>query len=140
MAEQNSVMEAGDRVPNFSLKDQLGEGFELYTFITGGSIVLAVMARDGAENAPLLRALEKKLPQFEAQNAHLFVVCNDTLDSHAALSRELDLHFPLLADPGGEATDWFLASAQAPAPVVFVLDPNQRLVSLKGGATGDGPA
>ena len=137
MAEQTNVMEAGDRAPNFILKDQGGEVFELYISISGGSIVLVVMASEGEENIPLLRALNEKLPEFEAQNAHLYVVCNDTVESHAALSQELDLHFPLIADPGGEVTDWFLSSAQAPAPVVFVLDPNQRLVSLKGGANGD---
>ncbi len=140
MAEQANVMEAGDRVPNFILKDQGGEVFELYISITGGSIVLVVMACEDEGNTPLLRALNEKLPEFEAQNAHLYVVCNDTVESHAALSQELDLHFPLIADPDGEVTDWFLSSAQAPAPVVFVLDPNQRLVSLKGGANGDAGA
>jgi len=137
MAEQTSVMEAGDRAPNFMLTDQWGEVFELYTSISGGSIALVAMSCDDEGNTSLLQALEKKLPELEAQNAHLFVVCNDTEELLAALSKELDLHFPLIADPGGQVTDWYLSAAGAPAPVLFVMDPNQRLVSLKPGANGD---
>jgi peroxiredoxin/predicted 2-oxoglutarate/Fe(II)-dependent dioxygenase YbiX len=137
MAEQTSVMEAGDRAPNFQLKDQTGKLFEFYTAISGGSIVLVVVSINDQENPTLLCALNEKLPEFEAQNAHLFVVCNDTVESHATLSRELGLHFPLIADPDGQVSEYFLSAAQGPAPVVFVLDPNQRLVSLKHGA-GEG--
>ena len=140
MAKQNSVMEAGIRIPDFVLTDQWGEVFNYYASITGGSVVFVVLARDDEENKPLLRALEEKLPEFKAQNANLCVICKDTLEQQTALSQELDLHYPVLADPGGEITDWFLSSAQALAPVVFVLDPNQRLISLKQGAIGNASA
>ena len=137
MAKQNSPMEAGERVPNFFLKDQWNKDFHFYVSITGGPIVFVVLAPGDEGNKALLRALEKKLPEFEAQNAHLYAISDDTVESHAALSRELDLHFPLFADPEGQVTGWFLTTAQVQAPVVFVLDPNQRLISLKSGANGE---
>ena len=140
MTEQTSIMEAGDRIPNFMLKDQWGKNFELYTSIYGGPIVLVIMSFNDQGNTFLLRALNEKIPEFEAQNAHIFVVCNDTVESHAALSQELDLHFPLIADPENQVVDWFLSAVQVPAPIVLVLDPNQRLHSLKQGANGDGAA
>lgn len=137
MAEENKIIETGDRAPNFMLNDQSGEVFELYTSITGGSIVLVIISGGSEENTPLLVALEEKLPELESQNAHLFVVRQDTVEENAKLGKDLDLHFPLIADPGGQVSEWYLSAAAALAPVVFVMDPNQRLISFKTGSTAD---
>jgi peroxiredoxin len=138
MVENNNVLETGDRISNFSLQDQSGEVLEFYTtMISGGPIVFVVLAGGGEGNKSLLLALEEKLPEFASENAHLNVISNDTFESNAALSQELDLHFPLLADPGRRITDWFLSSAQARELAVFVLDPNQRLISFQTEAHGD---
>ena len=133
MNEQADVIGTGDRIPNFSLKDQQGKNFEFYTKVSGGSIVLVFIDCDDQRNASLLRGLNERLPDFEAQNAHVYVVCDDSVDAHAALSREFGLTFPLLADPGKQLIDWVVAAAQRSVPLVFVLDPNQRLISFKHG-------
>ena len=59
MAKQNSPMEAGERVPNFFLKDQWNKDFLFYVSITGGPIVFVVLAPGDEGNKALLRALEK---------------------------------------------------------------------------------
>ena len=62
MAKQNSPMEAGERVPNFFLKDQWNKDFHFYVSITGGPIVFVVLAPGDEGNKALLRALEKNYP------------------------------------------------------------------------------
>ncbi len=135
MAGQDSFLEAGDRAPNFILTDQLGEPFELYDSITGGPIVLVVLSSGDGGNTPLLSAFAEMLPDFKTLGADLFVVSHTTQDANAALARELGLDFTLVADPDGSVTQWFLTSSRSSAPVVFILDPNQRLLATE----KDGP-
>ena len=138
MAETINVLETGDRIPNFSLQDQSGEYLEFYTtMIAGGPIVFVVFAGDGEGNKSLLLSLEKKLPEFSAENAHLIVIGTDTFESYAVLRQKLDFHYTLLADPGRQIAEWFLGSAQAQEFAVFVLDPNQRLISFQTEVNGE---
>ena len=123
-------MTTGDRAPNFMLTDQHNEIFELYTAIMGGPIVLVFLSCQDQRNADLLRSLSDSLPELLACNAHLFAVCDDTVESHRAVTMDLGLRFPLIADADGKVSRWFLDRARCTTPVAFVLDPNQRVVSI----------
>jgi len=141
MAEENGILEAGERIPNFSLDDQSGELLEFYTtMINGGAIVLVVLANQGKANTSMLLALEEKISEFSGPGTHLLVISKDSIEANAALSQKCDLHFPLLSDPGKVIVDWFLVAAQAHDVAVLVLDPNQRLISFQTEADGEAPA
>jgi peroxiredoxin/predicted 2-oxoglutarate/Fe(II)-dependent dioxygenase YbiX len=138
MPGQDSFLEAGDRAPNFILTDQNEEQFELYITMSGGPIVLVLVSSGDELTTQLLSAFEKRLPDFKTLSADLFVVSDATQDVNATLAMELALHFPLVADPDGSVTHWFLSSSGTRAPVAFILDPNQRLAAIEKGGDRDG--
>ena len=130
-------MEAGDRAPNFILKDQRNEQFELYTSISGGPIVLVILSLGKSNTTKLLSKFEEKYLEYKAQDIDLFIVSNASQKKCSDLAKEVHLSFPLLADHNNSATKWFLSSSNTQSPVAFILDPNQRLIATESRAGKD---
>lgn len=131
-----SELGRGDRVPNFWLPDQAGQGVMFYEAVQGRPILL-VLHR--ATQVPAQRAVLESLARTaRALDAHVFAVGHDTVAAHAALG----LDMPLLADLEGRITRALahgLAVAGGDAPVVLACDPNQRLLDAFA-VTDDGAA
>ena len=132
---EHRAMTAGDRVPNITLADQRGKPFSFYREVQGGGIAIFVVSRADRYCAKLLQVLKEKTDAFGSCGAHMFAICDDSKDTKAETVS--DLPFPLLSDGKGNVVDYLTKSARTSSPAVFILDSNQRILSVEAASDGD---
>ena len=123
----------GDHTPLFACRDSDGKTFEFYSAVTGQPVVL--LFTGGADLASLIAGGVD--PSVLAQgSAQVFTVVPG--DQAAAALQKETAKWPhrVLVDPGAEITNGFAGISGERAPAVYVLDPNQRLVGVRGLAAG----
>ena len=91
-------MSEGDIAPNFTLKDQNGNDFELYKNLTA-KILLVFYPKD---NTPVcssqLAEYNSKINEFRRHEIKLVGISTDSVISHREFSSKLKLNFSLLSD------------------------------------------
>ena len=125
----------GDHTPLFACRDSEGRNFEFYSAVTGGPTVLlftggrglAEMAAGGIDPAVLASG-----------GAQVVTLVPGDTAAAAAQKEASGWPFRVMADPGSEITNGFAGLSGVTAPAVYMLDPNQRLVGVRG--LGDGAA
>ncbi|NKB55920.1 MAG: hypothetical protein GKS00_06255 [Alphaproteobacteria bacterium] len=126
MNESIRRMTVGDRAPNFLLEDITGTPHELYnTDLTGGPIVVLILGKNA--DSDLLKPFAEQADAFDAFGAHRYALLPD---SNGATDVAKASGFILLEDAGCTVSNGYLDSAGLTAPTMFVLDPNQRIVSI----------
>jgi peroxiredoxin len=117
-------MKTGERVPNFILKDESGNEFELYKNLDK-NILLAFYPKD---NTPVCSAqltdYNNNLNDFVQNGIRVIGISTDSVESHSAFCKKLKLNFPLLADVKKEVSKQFNATN--------FLGMNKRLLILIG--------
>ena len=92
------TLEAGDRAPSFTLKDQDGNVHRLRDY-KGKTVVLYFYPRDATPGCTVEAcAFRDAWSRFEEAGAQVLGVSTDDVESHASFAREHELPFPLLAD------------------------------------------
>ena len=78
-----------------------------------------------------MSALRDSIERFAGKNAQVLGVSMDDLDTQKRFAQSLNLPFPLLADPKGEAAEAYGVKNGAYANrVTFVIDPDGKVVKL----------
>ena len=78
-----------------------------------------------------MSALRDAIERFAGKNAQVLGVSMDDLDTQKRFAQSLNLPFPLLADPKGEAAEAYGVKNGAYANrVTFVIDPDGKVVKL----------
>jgi peroxiredoxin len=117
-------MKTGERVPNFILKDESGNEFELYKNLDK-NILLAFYPKD---NTPVcttqLTDYNNNLKDFLRNGIRVIGISTDSVESHSAFCKKLKLNFPLLSDVNKEVSKQFNATN--------FLGLNKRLLILIG--------
>ena len=97
----------GDIVPNFKLYDQEGNEFELYKNLDT-QLLLVYYPKD---NTPIcssqLAEYNHHLDDFIKNGVRVVGISTDTLDSHSAFCKRLNLNFPLLSDKDKKVSKQF---------------------------------
>ena len=125
----------GDRLPNFGLFDAAGIERTFYFEVDGGPILLLACASLAqTEERDALQALAAAAEGLRGSGAELFVVSGDAPPVLSALTEQLGLAFPLFSDPAGSVLRHLLvpdaAATPAPRVVWYLLDPNQRVLTV----------
>ena len=91
-------MRAGEIAPNFILKDERGNDFELYAHLDK-KILLAFYPKDDTPVCSTqLGDYNKNLDDFLKIGINIIGINIDSVESHLLFSEKLKLKFPLLAD------------------------------------------
>jgi peroxiredoxin len=91
-------MKFGDVVPNFILKDETGNDFELYKNIDQ-FILLAFYPKDDTPVcSSQLADYNKNINEFVKNKINVVGINSDSVESHLEFSKKLGLKFPLLSD------------------------------------------
>ena len=100
-------MKVGELVPNFILKDENGNDFELYNNIEK-FILLAFYPKDDTPVcSSQLADYNKNLNEFVKNKIGVVGINTDSVKSHLAFSNKLKLKFPLLSDPDKKVSRQF---------------------------------
>ena len=93
-----SILKAGERAPNFTLKTTPDQNVSLHDFL-GKPVVLAFYPADWSPVCSDQMGLYAQvMPEFKKFDAEILGISVDGVWSHLAFSKDRKLNFPLLAD------------------------------------------
>ena len=89
----------GDKMPNFSLPNAVGEEVSLKSLLTKGAVVISFYRGGWCPYCNMeLRALQQALPEIEARGATLVAISPETPDSSLSTKEKNELSFEVLSD------------------------------------------
>ena len=122
------ALAAGEKAPDFELKDQHGRTVRLSDFKGSKNVVLLFFpfAFTGVCTGELC-ALRDELPAFQNDDVQLLAVSNDSMHTQRVFSEQEGLDYPLLSDfwPHGEVSRAYGVFAEDKGCAVrgtFVID------------------
>ena len=78
-----------------------------------------------------MSALRDSIERFAGKNAQVLGVSMDDLDTQTRFAKSLNLPFPLLADPKGEAAEAYgVKNGSYANRVTFVIGPDGKVLKL----------
>ena len=96
-------LRAGDRVPEFTLRDQTGADWRLADALARGPVVLFFYPKDDTPVCIVEACAFRDQHQvFLDRGAQVVGVSTGEVESHQRFAGRYDLPYTLLADPGGE--------------------------------------
>jgi peroxiredoxin Q/BCP len=117
-------MKSGDIAPDFVLKDEKGNDFQLYKNLER-QILLVFYPKDNTPVCSLqLAGYNNNLDEFISNGVKIVGISTDSIQSHSEFCGKLKLNFPLLADVDKSVSRQYCA--------VNFLGMNKRLVVLIG--------
>ncbi|MEM7760977.1 MAG: peroxiredoxin-like family protein [Cyanobacteria bacterium P01_A01_bin.40] len=97
---ENSLR-VGDKIPNFTLPNAVGEEVTLESLLNQGALVISFYRGGWCPYCNLeLRALQQALPEIEAQGATLVAISPETPDNSLSTKEKNELSFEVLSDRG----------------------------------------
>lgn len=111
-----SALNVGDKVPNFSLSNALGQPVSLDDYLKKGPVVLTWYRGGWCPYCNLtLHRLQEELPNFKAVGANLLALTPELPDKSISTAEKHGLEFEVLSDVGNKVAREF--------GVVFKLTP-----------------
>jgi thioredoxin-dependent peroxiredoxin len=117
-------MKIGDFVPNFALKDEKGNDFELYKNLDQLVLIVFYPKDDTLVCSTQLSDYNRNLDDFITNGIRVIGISTDSVKSHSNFCNKLNLNFPLLADEEKTVSRQFGA--------INFLGMNKRLLVLIG--------
>ena len=117
-------MKIGDIVPNFTLKDENGNDFELYKNLDQLVLLAFYPKDDTLVCSTQLSDYNRNLADFITNEIRIIGISTDSVKSHSNFCSKLKLNFPLLADEDKSVSKQFDA--------INFLGINKRLLVLIG--------
>ena len=122
-----STLKTGDRVPEFSLKDQTGADFVLGDALGKKVLIIYFYPKDETPGCTAEAcAFRDEYEEFVQAGAEVIGVSADSVDSHHRFAVNRRLPFPLLSDPNNTARQRFGVTPTLfgliPGRVTFVVD------------------
>jgi peroxiredoxin len=91
-------MKAGDTAPNFTLKDESGNEFELYKNLNKSVLLVFYPKDETPVCSSQLAEYNSNLDKFTEQGIKLIGISTDSIESHKKFCSSINLKFPLLSD------------------------------------------
>ena len=125
----------GDPAPAFALPDQDGETRRLADYRSQWLVLYFYPKDDTPGCTTEACSFRDNINRLISQDAAVLGVSMDSVESHAAFSREYELPFPLLADPEGEVVERYGALSdfmvvKFAKRQTFIIDPDGTIVKI----------
>lgn len=125
----------GDRAPDFALPAPDGKFYQFYERTKGGQVALLFAPNIAGEAGDQIKRFVKRHDDFKALGIDIFAISLDSSEDNG----KLDLPFLVWSDSKRAITTHYLDSAGIPADrrtgiTAFLLDANQRVLSIQSGA------
>ena len=91
-------MKIGDIAPNFRIKDEMGNDFELYDNLENNILLIFYPKDDTPVCSTQLAEYNNNIEEFTKYEIKLVGINTNTVQSHNSFSKKLSLKFPLLTD------------------------------------------
>ena len=122
----NRNLKINKKVPDFSLPDKKGKNIRLSDF-KEKNIVLVFYRGDWCPFCKWqLKNFRKDYPKFKELNSEIIAISIDSVEKNIALSKKLELPFPILSDPTYKAIKPYRVVIDKKKgfsqPAVFIID------------------
>ena len=99
----DSSLKVGDKVPNFTLPNAVGNNVELQKLLESGSVVISFYRGQWCPYCNLeLRAFQEYLPEIQSLGASLVAISPQTPDNSLSTVEKNELTFEILSDVGNQ--------------------------------------
>lgn len=102
-------MKVGDIAPNFVLKDERGNNFELYSNLDKRVLLVFYPKDDTHVCSTQLMNYNNELSEFKERGIEIIGISTDSVESHFVFCKKLNLKFTLLADVDKKVSKAFSA-------------------------------
>ena len=121
----------GDMIPDFSLKDQEGNIFDITTFRGKKKLVIFFYPQDGSLNCTREACYFRDLSEaFDETDAVIIGISGQSVESHKNFSETNMLNYTILSDEKNEVRKLFGVPTRAfgliPGRVTYVADSTDR--------------
>ena len=131
---QKSKLKIGDSVPNFTLKNQNGETFNINEVLGKYNLVIYFYPKDDTPGCTKEACkFRDEFQDFSDLNAKVIGISSDSVDSHKNFAKKYNLPFTLLADTNKEVRKKFGVpnfSGIIPGRVTYIVDKNGKIVYI----------
>ena len=104
----NQSIKVGDKAPNFTLPNAVGQDIEFHALLNKGAAVISFYRGGWCPYCNLeLRALQESLPKIKALGANLVAISPQTPDNSLSTSEKNELTFAVLSDVGNKVAKEF---------------------------------
>ncbi|MEE4213502.1 MAG: peroxiredoxin [Bacteroidales bacterium] len=126
-------IQIGDRIPEFSLKDQDGNNFDIKEYLGKKKLVIYFYPKDGSLSCTRQACYFRDLSDvFEETGAMVIGISQQSVESHKMFAESNKLNFTLLSDPDNKVRKLFGASSKlfglVPGRVTYVADKSGKVV------------
>ena len=131
---QKSKLKIGDSVPNFTLKNQNGEIFNINEVLGKYNLVIYFYPKDDTPGCTKEACkFRDEFQDFSDLHAKVIGISSDSVDSHKDFVKKYNLPFTLLADTNKEVRKKFGVpnfSGIIPGRVTYIVDKNGKIVYI----------
>jgi len=101
-------IQIGDQIPDFSLRDQNGEIFDIKTVLGKKNIVIFFYPLDGSHGCTRQACYFRDFSEdFDATDAVIIGISGQSVESHKKFAENYSLKYPLLSDDGDRVRKLF---------------------------------
>jgi peroxiredoxin Q/BCP len=128
-------IQVGDTIPDFSLKDQNGNIFDIGTIRGKKKMVLFFYPQDGSLNCTKEACYFRDLSDvFEEADAVVIGISGQSVESHRQFAEQNKLNYTILSDPGNEVRKLFGVPSKlfglVPGRVTYIADKSGKVVYI----------
>ncbi len=128
-------VQVGDIIPDFSLRDQNGDLFDITAVKGMKKLVIFFYPQDGSLNCTREACYFRDLHDvFEEADAVVVGISEQSVESHRLFARQNNLNYTILSDPGNEVRKLFgvpsVIFGLYPGRVTYVADRHGRVVHI----------
>lgn len=117
----------GSQLPEFTLKDQNGNAFDIQNFIGTNNLVIYFYPKDDTPGCSIEAcAFRDQYEDFKDKGAIVIGISSDSPESHKRFADKYNLTFTLLSDEGGKLRKQFGVPTDLfgilPGRVTYIID------------------
>ncbi len=126
MAQASEKIRINTIIPFFNLPSTKGRNIKTWDYKQRKHLVIYIFdGVDCSECRDTLKKFAENYIEYRRLNAEVLAIGKDSIENLARLADELNLPYPVLADPGAEAINGYTSAdpnTGAPYPSIFVAD------------------
>jgi thioredoxin-dependent peroxiredoxin len=125
----------GDKIPDFSLKDQDGNLFKISNYLGKKKLVIFFYPQDGSLNCTREACYFRDLSDvFDEADAEIIGISGQSVESHKEFAEKNRLNYTLLSDTGNNVRKLFGVPGRVmglvPGRVTYVADRSGKVVYI----------
>ena len=129
------ALQVGDKIPDFTLRDQNGDIFDIKTVLGMKNLVIFFYPKDGSHGCTKQACYFRDFSEeFSETDAVIIGISGQSVESHKEFAESFNLRYPLLSDEGDHVRKLFGVPSKLlgliPGRVTYVANKKGEIVYI----------